>query len=255
MYKDLNIYVLQHKQYENKHTDLENRVPLQVGAWNKPHFCTLVDCMGDNISNKNALYCETTGHYWVLKNDIQSKYVGFEHCSRQFLPLKTKEQIMSIMDKYDIITAKPIEPESTVFKFYSFCHNFDDLLVCKDVLCEMDEDLGRNFEDYIFNSNVLYYSNIFITKWEVFEDMYNFVFNVLKMYEERKGFKRLSEWEEYAKKNSPSHDNYLKIHPDTSRGEYQMRICGFLAERLYSFYIIHKNLKTYEIPVVAEKYD
>ena len=50
---DLNIYVLQHKPYINRHKDLENRIPLQVGALDKPKFCDICDCYGDNISNKN----------------------------------------------------------------------------------------------------------------------------------------------------------------------------------------------------------
>jgi hypothetical protein len=70
---DLNIYVLQHKPYLNKHKNLENRVPLQVGSWDKEQFCVMRDCDGDNISNKNKVYLETTGHYWVLKNDIHSQ--------------------------------------------------------------------------------------------------------------------------------------------------------------------------------------
>ena len=107
MNNDLNIYVLQHKPYVNRHEDLENRVPLQVGAWDKEAFCIVRDCTGDNISNKNKTYLETTGHYWILKNDIQSEYVGVEHCCRQFLELDTKEKILEILKDYDIILPQP----------------------------------------------------------------------------------------------------------------------------------------------------
>jgi hypothetical protein len=252
---DLNIYVLQHKPYVNKHEDLENRVPLQVGSWDKPKFCDVCDCYGDNISNKNKVYLETTGHYWVLKNDTVSDYVGVEHCCRQFLELDNKEKILNILKDYDIILPQSLFDNNTIEYDYANCHIHNDLLVCKDILYEMDENIGKMFDDYVSNVSGIYWANIFITRWDIFEHAWNFVFDVLSKYEERMGFKRVSDWRHYVEEMGVKHEFFKERHPDLSWVDYQMRIGGYLAERLFSFYVTHSNLKIYESNVYAEWYE
>ena len=47
----------------------------------------LCDNTGNNISNKNRMYSENTGHYWVLKNyldNAKEEYIGFCHYRRLF---------------------------------------------------------------------------------------------------------------------------------------------------------------------------
>ena len=58
--------------------------PIQVGAAisNKKVEGILHDDVGDNISEKNRMYCELTAQYWVWKNDLDSDYVGFFHYRR-----------------------------------------------------------------------------------------------------------------------------------------------------------------------------
>jgi hypothetical protein len=252
---DLNIYVLQHKPYTNRHENLENRIPLQVGSWDKIPFCTLRDCTGDNISNKNKVYLETTGHYWVLKNDIQSEYVGMEHCCRQFLDLTSKEQILNILNNYDIILPQKITLEHTIEEEYALCHIHNDLLVCKDILYEIDNELGKQFDEYVSTKNEHYWSNIFITRWEIFEEAWNFVFTVLLAYEKKMGFSRIGDWRRYVESTGVNHEFFKERHPDISWVDYQMRIGGSLSERLFSFYVTHSGLKIYETNVCAEWYE
>ena len=255
MNNDLNIYVLQHKPYTNRHEDLENRVPLQVGAWDKVPFCVTRDCTGENISNKNKVYLETTGHYWILKNDIQSEYVGVEHCCRQFLELSSKEQIMNILSDYDIILPQKAVFKHSIEKDYALCHIHNDLLVCKEILYEMNEEIGRQFDEYVSSENAHYWSNIFITRWEIFEQAWTFIFEVLSEYEKRMGFERIPDWRRYVEEMGVNHEHFKKRHPDISWVDYQMRIGGSLAERLFSFYVTHNGLKIYESDVCAEWYE
>jgi hypothetical protein len=252
---DLNVYVLQHKPYFNKHNDLENRVPLQVGAWDKQKFCDVCDCYGDNISNKNKVYLETTGHYWVLKNDNHSEYVGIEHCCRQFLEFDTEEKIKSVLQEYDIILPQKAFGDHTIEKTYALCHIHNDLLVCKDIIYDMNYNLGKMFDDYVSNDTSFYWSNIFITRWDIFEHAWNFVFDVLSEYEKRMGFNRIGDWRRYVQQNEVNHDHFKVRHPKLSWVDYQMRIGGSLSERLFSFYVTHSNLKIYESTVQAEWYD
>ena len=252
---DLNIYVLQHKPYLNKHKSLENRVPLQVGSWDKEQFCIMRDCDGDNISNKNKVYLETTGHYWVLKNDIHSEYVGVEHCCRQFLEFDTSDKVLEILKDYDIILPQKSFTEHTIEKTYALCHIHNDLLMCKEIIYDIDYGLGKMFDDYVSNENGFYWSNIFITRWDIFEHAWNFVFNVLFEYEKRMGFKRISDWKNYVESMNVDHEHFKVRHPDLNWVDYQMRIGGSLAERLFSFYVTHSNFKIYESVVQAEWYE
>lgn len=256
MNDNLNIYVLQHKPYFNRHENLENRVPLQVGSWDKEQFCVMRDCDGDNISNKNKVYLETTGHYWALKNDNLSSYVGFEHCCRQFLEFDSEEKIMTVLKDYDIILPQSIIPKTTIEIDYANCHIHNDVLVCKDILYDMDEEVGRLFEIYISSPQMpFYWSNIFITRWEIFENAWNFVFAVLSEYEKRMGFKRIPDWRHYVESTGVNHEFFKERHPDLSWVDYQMRIGGSLSERLFSFYVTHNGLKIYESAVSAEWYE
>ena len=252
---NLNIYVLQHKPYINKHEDLENRIPLQVGAWDKNKFCDVCDCYGENISNKNKVYLETTGHYWALKNDNTSQYIGFEHCSRQFLCLDRAEDVLDILQEYDIILPQHMHNENSIEKDYALCHIHNDILVCKEIMYDMDENLGRMFDEYVSNSNIFYWANIFITRWEIFEEIWGFVFKVLGEYEKKMGFKRITDWRNYVENMEVNHEYFKARHPDLSWVDYQMRIGGYLAERIFSFYVTHAGYKIYESPVTAEFYE
>ena len=51
------------------------------------------------------------------------------------------------------------------------------------------------------------------------------------------------------------HEHFKVRHPDLSWVDYQMRIGGYLAERLFSFYVTHSNLKIYESTVQTEWYE
>lgn len=57
-------------------------VPIEVGAdFRNEHFYNCLDNTGDNISNKNASYCELTGVYWAYKNN-EYEYFGIAHYRR-----------------------------------------------------------------------------------------------------------------------------------------------------------------------------
>ena len=68
--------------------------PLQVGAAvnktksGKPlSLGYSKDSTGDNISSKNANYCELTGLYWAWKN-MSADYLGLVHYRRHFSVVK-----------------------------------------------------------------------------------------------------------------------------------------------------------------------
>ncbi len=58
-------------------------LPLQVGAEGKAPLGFAADNTGDNISDKNATFCELTGLYWAWKQ-VDADYIGLVHYRRHF---------------------------------------------------------------------------------------------------------------------------------------------------------------------------
>ena len=67
MNNDLNVWVFAYEKSNIKLIEDETHIPLQVGARGRDKFCKLTDDIFDNISEKNPLYSELTGLYWVWK--------------------------------------------------------------------------------------------------------------------------------------------------------------------------------------------
>lgn len=77
----IRVYVCHHKPWPV----LENSIltPIQVGRdISGTDLGLLADNTGDNISSKNAVFCELTAIYWAWKNDTASEWLGFMHYRR-----------------------------------------------------------------------------------------------------------------------------------------------------------------------------
>lgn len=64
-------------------------MPLHVGREGKSDLGYQGDNTGDNISLKNANYCELTGLYWAWKN-LNADYIGLVHYEGILLIKKPK---------------------------------------------------------------------------------------------------------------------------------------------------------------------
>ena len=65
------------------------------------------DDTGDNISDKNPMYCEVTAQYWAWKNLKDVEYIGLCHYRRYFGQRVTNDNIeFFLSDKYDVMLAK-----------------------------------------------------------------------------------------------------------------------------------------------------
>ena len=71
-------------------------IPIHVGAANSNQV--LPDCIrddvGENISRKNASYCELTAIYWAWKN-VEADYYGFFHY-RRLMNFKSEKKPVSL---------------------------------------------------------------------------------------------------------------------------------------------------------------
>jgi len=158
-----------------------------------------------------------------------------------------------ILENYDIITANPINIKPiSLEEHYSFHHNAKNLQQIKNIIDEYYPQYSDSYGKCIKNGTVIYYSNSFIAKKETYDSLCDFVFGVLKIFEEKYHIDDENERTKYAEEKLDLYNRNLHIqveynkgHPTLSYLEYQKRICGYLFERLVTLYMYHNRLKIY----------
>ena len=119
----MSVYVITHKKFNM--IPQENYKVLLVGAYRGHVYGDCFDDAGDNISEKNANYCELTGVYWLWKNLQKDDYVGIVHYRRLFSRSFSKSKKLSdkdirkLLGKYDIILPFKQKMEPNVLE--QFC--------------------------------------------------------------------------------------------------------------------------------------
>lgn len=109
---NVKILVATHKPYAMPKSEIY--LPIQVGK--KLTKTSIVDFIGDdtgeNISEKNPVFCELTALYWAWKN-LDTKYVGLAHYRRHFKNPKGHEgnDVVVSTDVQDIETATKAIPK------------------------------------------------------------------------------------------------------------------------------------------------
>lgn len=230
MDKRIKIYIAAHKKAEFPKNEIY--IPLHVGAEGKEDLGYLKDNTGDNISEKNPNYCELTGTYWIWKND-NSDIVGLTHYRRYFFKkwytnkLKNvidEKDINSILEKYDIITPKKNKLiKYNIKEFYCKYHKENDLNECRNIIEEIYPEYIKSFDE-VMKERKFYICNMFISSKRIFNEYYEWLFNILFELEKR-----------------------IDI---SDYNDYNKRIYGFLSERLFNVWLNKNNkLKIKELPV------
>ncbi len=231
----IKIYVAMHKEAVFPKDKIY--VPIQVGSKGKKHIAKVTDDKGDNISSKNPNFCELTGTYWIWKND-KSDIVGLTHYRRYFFKDKAnsiddvldKNDIINILNDYDIIV-----PQKTYFiryrsmkNAYKKLHKEKDLDECRNIIMEKYPDYVDAF-DKVMDGRSFYAFNMFISRKELFDSYYEWLFDILFELESRID---ISDYDDYNK-----------------------RIFGFLSERLFNVWLEHQDLNIKEIKVYNSEED
>lgn len=208
------------------------------------------DNTGDNISEKNPNYCELTAQYWAWKN-VDCDYIGFMHYRRhlnfnlekkydescwglseeEYLNLLyidkyglNDENLKQVIPQYDIITVNPWDVKNAGSKNnYNHYKTADAKLHIEDydkalnILINKYPDYKEDIEKYN-NSELGYYTNIFVMKKSLFNDYCNWLFGIL--FE-------------------------LEKQTDISNYDYQeARIYGYISEWLFGIYMTHLKRTT-----------
>lgn len=231
---NIKILVATHKEYWMPKDDVY--LPLHVGREGKQDLGFIGDNTGDNISRKNANYCELTGLYWAWKN-LHCDYIGLCHYRRYFAhgkhgsSLEAKKEAIfhradyeKLMQNYDVILPKKrnyyIE---TVRSQYEHAHNKKDLDEVKAIIAEKYPEYSESFIR-VMDRKKLHILNMFVMKKELFDEYCTWLFNILFELENR-----------------------IDI---SSYNQYEARVYGFLSERLFNVWLEKKKLNKVEVQVV-----
>lgn len=246
MGKDLIVYVLAHKMPPYGLINDGWHIPLQVGAdLSEENVCELKDNIGINISKYNPFFCETTGHFWIWQNAEKSDFIGVEHYRRHFD--LGKEEVLNILKDHDIIMPKPLLISVSVEEQYEICHIPEDIHAVEKIINKLYPEYSDDYVRYIKHGNKLYCANSYITSWENFMKMNEFVFNILFEMWKSYGFTTIEDWHRHALESNkqlvPEYHTKNGCDWDT----YQLRIGGALAERLNTLYVLHNFNNIYEV--------
>ena len=197
------------------------------------------DNTGDNISSRNKYWSEITGLYWAWKNIEKSDYIGLCSYRRFFnfipnpnepikiVPFERKDEIESIIipnmgnifDKYDIVLPKPYTYAYNIYKVCEMNYRMDDFKILEELIDEISPDYSQAYKNVFHKTNLQIGHNMFIMKWENFEEYCSWVFSILL---------------EVEKKIDP------KNYPVS-----QVRVYGYMHELLLAVYVEKKKMKPY----------
>lgn len=183
-------------------------LPLHVGAEGKDSIGFERDDTGDNISNKNPLYCELTGLYWCLHN-LEYDYLGLVHYRRYFTlksksyqkkngelsSVLTREELEPLLNQYKIIVPKKrnyyIE---TVYSHYAHTFDGNQLNVTRKILEELHPEYTRAFDSFM-NQKKAYIFNMFIMPKELIQEYCDWLFPILFELDKRIDTSSMSSFE------------------------------------------------------------
>lgn len=225
--------------------------PIHVGRAVSKFKNEMTDMIGDdtgnNISEKNPMYCELTALYWAWKNLIDVDYIGLSHYRRYFdfhhqVPQYLPHFFMPC-DKFDefhfnlstnvinelkkgkvILPKKQVQRESLITQ-YCLNHISDDMRTLKKVIHQYpDSKYAKAFDKIMFGNKYSPY-NMFIMPKIIFDNYCQWLFQILF---------------EVEAKTDTSHYNPI-----------QKRIYGYMSERLLNVYISANKLEEVNLPVVT----
>ena len=246
MGKDLIVYVLAHKMPPYGLINDGWHILLQVGAdLSEENVCELKDNIGINISKYNPFFCETTGHFWIWQNAEKSDFIGVEHYRRHFD--LGKEEVLNILKDHDIIMPKPLLISVSVEEQYEICHIPEDIHAVEKIINKLYPEYSDDYVRYVKDGNKLYCANCYITSWENFMKMNEFVFNILFEMWKFYGFTTIEDWHRHALESNKQLVPEYHVKNSCTWDIYQTRIGGGVAERLNTLYVMHNFNNIFEV--------
>jgi len=188
---NIKIIVATHKQYRMPSDSAY--MPLHVGKNGDKSIGYDGDDTGENISEKNANYCELTGLYWAWKN-LDADVIGLVHYRRHFMsPFRggskwerviNGAEVEKILQNHDIIVpCKRNYIVETNESQYIHAHGSDCWnLMCKTICSDHAAYVPALDKVRKFTSGHKF--NMFIMKRQALDDYCSWLFSILEKIEE-----------------------------------------------------------------------
>lgn len=223
-------------------------MPIQVGKdCTQLNLEMIGDNTGDNISKKNYCYCELTGIYWAWKNLKNIDYIGLCHYRRFFdfhnqcrkgfpltsfptdsikdMDLSIPESLFRKLDEGNVVMVKPFTFGHTLHLDY--CANLisEDFHTLRLTINETQPKVYREaFHEVMYHSNKFSPYNMFIMRWDDFDNYCSWLFPLLALVEKR--------------------TNISHYSPN------QIRIYGYMGEYLLNVWTTAMKIKRIYKPVI-----
>lgn len=224
---DTRIYIATHKKFD--FAPMDGYIPLHVGRAGKEDLGYLGDDTGDNISEKNANFCELTGMYWMWKN-VTCDIIGLCHYRRFFTRnylMLTRQDIETLMETYDMIEgSSSMTPEGSIGQQYRQKHFAKDLETTRTVTGELYPEYLPAF-DWALSTNMISFGNMIVMRKGDFDAYCEWLFRILFEVERRTDL--------------------------SGYDTYQSRIYGFLSERLLRVWLMRQSFRVREEQILQSQ--
>lgn len=196
-------------------------IPIQAGASLSPKkVAGILDNTGENISFKNANYCELTVLYWIWKNrlagemDKSGKYYGLFHY-RRYLDLRNEDLLHLAVGDIDAILPFPTIHEPDIREHHTRYIKESDWEAMLQALEELEPEYYAAYKK-IFSQEYMYNYNIIIAKTAVLQGYCEWLFPILERVEE------------------------LSVPKGSERAD---RYIGYIGENLLTLYFLYHKSK------------
>lgn len=206
-------------------------IPIQVGAMGKAGIGYERDDIGENISFKNAHYCELTALYWAWKHE-QADFIGLCHYRRYFTRKEVHtidgkwKEILSEADWLKLLAVNPvIVPDKRRYFIETnrshYCHAHPEvgILECESIIRKKYPEYEKAFQ-VVMNRTWAHMFNMFVMRRDLFEAYMAWLFDILFELEKRID---MTGWD-----------------------MYQQRIFGFVSEILFDVWLEANGIPYFE---------
>lgn len=228
------IYIVSHKNVA-----LPKRIgyqPIQVGFDRADFPGYIRDNTGDNISDKNASYCELTALYWIWKN-AEAPFKGLVHYRRFFgrrmlssnpRHILGYDALCRMLERGDVVVARPaLYHVSAREQLVTECCAPERFERMRDAVRALSSDYLGDFDAFFAGNRVSQY-NMMFCRGPLLDDYCAWLFAILFEME--------------------------KDVDLSGESDYRRRLYGFLSERLMNVWIRHNHLRPVCAPVVSTEY-
>lgn len=221
------------------------------------------DYTGDNISDKNLMFNEYAGFYWILHNWELKDYIGMFHYRRYynfFDEVPNIEKIFSygikvILNKRFMLTYPPGYISKSNREFYKIWHNVDDFDLMGKIVKENYPQYADGW-DKMANADFIFPSSLFIMPKELFKEYISFALDVMNKFNDARDCHTPEEWIAYVEAHK---DEYVRPQHKYYDVKMQARATGYLVERCLAAFLMSgdepllDHAVEYEWSVLPEK--